>query len=176
MKNEILVRAIGEIDDVLIADAHAEIKKVRFPLQRITAFAAAMLLFFGSIFYLKLPGSDMTVNGIALADAPISLQIATPFALAAEPPFARQVDVLTVSIGLDLHDATMITATDGSFQLMRDGTVLYSGDRYTICGTVTVEWAIRTSDPTRTYLLTVGNTDISLYLDPATECWCIQKN
>lgn len=176
MKNEILVRAIGEIDDALIADAHAGSKRVRFPIRRMTAFAAAMLLFFGSVFYLKLPGQEMTVNGIPLADAPIFLHTATPFALAAELPSERQADVLTVSLALDLHDATAITAANGSFQIMRGDTVLCSGDRYTACGVVTVEWTIRTPDPSQTYRLTVGNTGLSLYFDPATACWCMQKN
>ena len=49
MKNEILARAIGEIDDDLIADAHTVTKRVRLPLRQLCAMAACMLLFFGTL-------------------------------------------------------------------------------------------------------------------------------
>ena len=40
MKNEIFLRAMGDVDDDLIADAHTVTKKVRLPMRHFAALAA----------------------------------------------------------------------------------------------------------------------------------------
>ena len=75
-----------------------------------------------------------------------------------------------------LRDASRITAAAGTFELLRDDTLLYTGTDTVAAGQLTLYWSIRIPDPTETYKLTVGGTTLSLYLDPATACWCMQKN
>ena len=175
MKNEILARAIGEIDDDLIADAHTVSGRVQLPLRRLCAMAACMLLFFGTLLYVRLPGDAIRFGGNALSDTPIVVQGAAPAVHTADPDM-RDGNVLTVSLELSLRDATRIAAADGTFELLRGETALYTGNTYTTSGRLTLNWSVRTPNPTLTYRLTVGDTELLLSLDPATECWILTKS
>ena len=175
MKNEILARAIGEIDDDLIADAHTVSRKVRLPARRLGAMAACMLLFFGTLLYVGFPGSTVRFDGNPLSDVPVVVQGAAPAVHTAEPHM-RDGNVLTVSLDLDLRDAARITAEDGAFELTRGGRTLYAGNDRIASGHLTLAWSIRTPDPTQVYHLTVGEKTLTLSLDPATECWVMQEN
>ena len=73
-------------------------------------------------------------------------------------------------------DATRIAAADGTFELLRGETALYTGNTYTTSGRLTLNWSVRTPNPTLTYRLTVGDTELLLSLDPATECWILTKS
>ena len=88
----------------------------------------------------------------------------------------RDGNVLTVSLELSLRDATRIAAADGMFELLRGETALYTGNTYTTSGRLTLNWSVRTPNPTLTYRLTVGDTELLLSLDPATECWILTKS
>lgn len=175
MKNEILARAIGEIDDDLIADAHTVTKRARLPLRRLSAMAACMLLFFGTLLYVRLPGDTVRFGGDVLSDAPVVVQGVAPAVHTADPHM-RDGNALTVSLELDLRDANRIAAADGTFELLRGEASLYAGNDYTASGRLTLNWSVRTPDPTMTYRLTVGNTELLLSLDPASECWILTKN
>lgn len=175
MKNEILARAIGEIDDDLIADAHTAARKVQFPARRLGAMAACMLLFFGTLLYVGLPGSVVRFDGSPLSDVPVVVQGAAPAVHTADPHM-RDGNLLTVSLDLDLRDATRIVAADGTFELMRGDHTLYVGNDRIASGHLTLAWSIRTPDPTQTYQLYVGEKALTLSLDPATACWVMQEN
>lgn len=175
MKNEILARAIGDIDDDLIADAHTVSGRVRIPLRRLYAMAACMLLFFGTLLYVRLPGDAIRFGGDALSDTPVVVQDAMP-AVHTTDPCMRDGNVLTVSLELSLRDATRIAAADGTFELLRGETAFYVGNAYTTSGRLTLNWSVRIPDPTMTYRLNVGSAELLLSMDPATECWILTQN
>lgn len=175
MKNEILARAIGDIDDDLIADAHTVSGRVRIPLRRLYAMAACMLLFFGALLYVRLPGDAIRFGGDALSDTPVVVQDAMP-AVHTTDPCMRDGNVLTVSLELSLRDATRIAAADGTFELLRGETAFYVGNAYTTSGRLTLNWSVRIPDPTMTYRLNVGSAELLLSMDPATECWILTQN
>ena len=175
MKNEILARAIGDIDDDLIADAHTVSGRVRIPLRRLYAMAACMLLFFGTLLYVRLPGDAIRFGGDALSDTPVVVQDAMP-AVHTTDPCMRDGNVLTVSLELSLRDATRIAAANGTFELLRGETAFYVGNAYTTSGRLTLNWSVRIPDPTMTYRLNVGSAELLLSMDPATECWILTQN
>ena len=175
MKNEIFLRAMGDVDDDLIADAHTVTKKVRLPMRHFAALAACLVLFFGALIYVGLPGTDIIIDGNVLSDVPVAVQDAAPVVHTADPQM-RDGSVLTVPLQVRLRDASRITAVAGTFELLRNDTLLYTGTDTVAAGQLTLYWSIRIPDPTETYKLTVGGTTLSLYLDPATACWCMQKN
>lgn len=175
MKNEILARAIGDIDDDLIADAHTVSGRVRIPLRRLYAMAACMLLFFGTLLYVRLPGDAIRFGGDALSDTHVVVQDAMP-AVHTTDPCMRDGNVLTVSLELSLRDATRIAAANGTFELLRGETAFYVGNAYTTSGRLTLNWSVRIPDPTMTYRLNVGSAELLLSMDPATECWILTQN
>ncbi len=175
MKNEIFLRAMGEIDDDLIADAHTVTKKMQLPMRHFAALAACLVLFFGTLIYVGLPGTDIAFDDSALSGAPVVVQGAAPAVHTADPQM-RDGGVLTVPLQVRLRDASRITAANGTFELLRDDTPLYTGTDTVAVGQLTLYWSIRNPDPIETYHLTVGDTTLSLYLDPATACWCMQKD
>ena len=175
MKNEIFMRAVGEIDDDLIADAHTVPKHTRFPLRHFAALAACLVLFFGVLAYVGLPGTDILFDGSPLSSVPTVVQSAAPAVHTAEPP-TRDIGVLTVPLQLNLRNSTRVTASDGSFELLRDDALIYAGTDTFANGKLTLCWSVRAPDVTKTYRLTVGDTTLSLYLDPASACWCMQKD
>lgn len=175
MKNEALARAISELDDDLIADAHTAVRKVRFPARRFCAMAACMLLFFGTLLYVGFPDGTMLLDGSPLSDTPVVVQDAAPVAHTAEP-YMRDGSILTVLLDLDLRDATRITAENGTFELMRGSRTLYAGSDRIASGPLTLLWSVRAPDPGETYQLTVGETTLTLSFDSATACWVMQKN
>mgnify|MGYP000146712278 CR=1 FL=1 len=54
---------MGDVDDDLIADAHTVTKKVRLPMRHFAALAACLVLFFGALIYVGLPGTDIIIDG-----------------------------------------------------------------------------------------------------------------
>ena len=175
MKNEVFLRAIGDIDDDLIADAHTVTKKARMPLRHFAALAACLVLFFGVLAYVGLPGDSIAFDGNPISALPTVVQGAAPAVHTAEPHM-RDSGVLTVPLQLHLRDSTRITAADGSFELLRGETQIYAGTDTVAGGKLTLYWSIRAPDVSKTYWLSVGDTTLSLYFDPETACWCMQKD
>ena len=83
MKQEVLTRAIGELDDELIADAYAYKPRKRYALPRFLAAAACLVLVLAAALAMTrdaLP-AEIKVEGAALSSRAIPISQATPMAL-----------------------------------------------------------------------------------------------
>lgn len=179
MKNEVMARALTDIDDDLIADARTSARKSkRLSLYRFGAAAAAcLILTFGILFYTNLPGGgEITVAGTLLADEPVAIGAISPAAFSVNP-MQRSDDTLTVSLELVPDGKARIRTEDGSFAIVPAGadTSIYTGIDYTADESVTVKWAIPSPDTSRTYRLTVGRKQLMLYYDASVNNWLIAK-
>ena len=75
MKHEVLTRAIGELDDELIADAYAYKPRKRYALPRFLAAAACLVLVLAAALAMTrdtLP-AEIKVEGAALSSIPIPI-------------------------------------------------------------------------------------------------------
>ena len=178
MKNEVMARALTDIDDDLIADAHSPVRKPkRLSLYRFGAAAACLILLVGVLLYANLPGGgEITVAGTPLADEPIAVGKVGPAAFSGSP-MQRSDDTLTVSLELIPDGKTKIRTEDGSFAVVptdADASV-YTGTEYTADKSVTLKWAIPSPDIARSYELTVGSEQLLLYFDASASNWVIAK-
>ena len=110
----------------------------------------AVVLFFGALIYVGLPGTDIILNGNVLSDVPVAVQAAAPVVHTADPQM-RDGSVLTVPLQVRLRDASRITAVAGTFDLLRDDTLLYTVTDTVAAGQLTLYWSIRIPDPTESY-------------------------
>ena len=104
MKHEVLTRAIGELDDELIADAYAYKPRKRYALPRFLAAAACLVLVLAAALAMTrdtLP-AEIKVEGAALSSNPIP--ISQPAAMAldargfAQPRLGQAIE-LFLSLG-----------------------------------------------------------------------------
>ena len=179
MKNEVMARALTDIDDDLIVDAHTSARKPkRLSLYRFGAAAAAcLILAFGILFYTNLPGGgEITVSGTLLADEPVAVGATSPAAFSVSP-MQRSDDTLTVSLDLVPDGKAKIRTEDGSFAVVPQGTnaSVYTGTDYTAAESVTVKWSIPAPDTSRIYELTVGSEQLLLYFESSLNTWVIAK-
>ena len=178
MKNEVMARALTDIDDDLIADAHFSARKPkRLSLFRFGAAAACLILLVGVLFYANMPGgSEITVAGTLLEDEPIAVGKVSPSAFSVSP-MQRSDDTLTVSLELIPDGKAKIQTEDGSFAVIPAGagSSVYTGTDYTATESVTLKWAIPSPDTSRTYRLTVGGKQLLLYYEASANNWVIAK-
>ncbi len=121
MKNEILARAITEIDDDLLAEAHEPVKKKK-PDYRIiiTRYAAAVAACFVLVFSLVFFGNygrggelDISVDGQAVSadGGKITLPL---ISVQTEDPFARSTKKITVPVKINADGKNaFVTASRG---------------------------------------------------------------
>ena len=161
MKNEVLVRAITEIDEELIVSAHRSASSKRKSIKYFVAPAAACLLLICGVIFLfhkngnkpDIAGSDI---GIVFGDPVVSTQQSK---IATFDLMQTSQLVITVTIEIDPEQALDITAADGEISVYSAETykLIYVGQSYEVNEPVIAEWTIEDPDTDKTYRITVNN-------------------
>mgnify|MGYP004517619769 CR=1 FL=1 len=128
MKNEILAKAITEIDDDLLTEAREPIKKKQYDYRVITRYVGALAACFVLVFtfvYFGYNGSggpfDVAINGQSLADSTDNV-VVHQIALHTGEPSVRDKNKMTVPLEVKANGETVITAADGGIICTADGT------------------------------------------------------
>ena len=173
MKNEVLVRAITEIDDELIVSAHRTQRSKKNPIMYIGTLAAAcLLLICGVIFILHGDGEIESTPGIVLGEPTVSTQSISTLDLRN----TTAQTVVTVTFDIDYDGDLTIAADDGTMTVFSNfsGTKeqIYVGQFCETNGSVTVEWTLSSPDSSQTYRIKVNNKEtVALRYDQTTEQW-----
>ena len=174
MKNEVLVRAITEIDEDLIVSAHRSASSKRISVKYFGALAAACLLLICGVVFLfhKNDSKPEIVFGEPVVSTQQS-KIAT-FDLMQTSQL-----VITVTIEIDPEQALDITAADGEISVYAAETykLIYVGQSYEVNEPVIAEWTIEDPDTDKTYRFTVKNKKsvFILQYDQTKDQWTITE-
>lgn len=168
MNNEVMARAVTELDDGLIAGAHTFSKKSSFsrPAARLLAAAAcvtvmlcAVLAFFSS------ERIDVSVNGEEVSGRPLAVAGAS---------LNRSVpQVLSVEIAIRTDKPISMKASDGF--VGTDGSDA-GGKTLALTGDSTFVWTVENPDIGQQYFLMLGRkTGLMLSYDESLNNWTILK-
>ena len=114
MKREVLTRAIGELDDELIADAYAYKPRKRYALPRFLAAAACLVLVLAAALAMTrdtLP-AEIKVEGAALSSIPIPISRPAAMALDARDSLSGPLSPM-LTIESKSGEAVTVTVSDG---------------------------------------------------------------
>lgn len=157
MKNEVMARAITQIDDDLIEQAHAA-KKTRFP-KVLWAAAACLALVCSLSFGMLFMGSPTArIDGRPIPQQGLVLESPTP--LNTEP---RTVGEITVEIEVS---AGAVWAKEGLLEVYsaESGALLHSGRFYRGSQDMLLHWTVAEPDPAQSYSLQLGSAQTLLLL------------
>ena len=172
MKNEVMARAITEIDDELIVSAHRPQSSKRNTVKYFSVLAAAcLLLVFGALFL---------INGrprIEYGEPVISTQQSK---IATYDLWQTSQTVITVPLKVVCKEQTAITAVDGTVSVYsaNSNEQIYQGQSCEIKDAVNVEWTIEDPDTNKTYRIKINQnkeTVIMLRYDQTTEQWTVTE-
>lgn len=175
MKNEVLARAITDIDDELIVSAHRPAFSKRKVMKRFGACAACLILVCGIVVFSHSNSEpEILVNGIAVSSQPVA-------ALSADTPkTAIAMNVITVPFEIVSNGDLTIEAIDGSIEVYSSKTneQICVGQFCKTKGSVAVQWTIENPDYSRTYQIQVNNpkTMLILQYEQTTNTWVITKS
>ena len=114
MKHEVLTRAIGELDDELIADAYAYKPRKRYALPRFLAAAARLVLVLAAALAMTrdtLP-AEIKVEGAALSSIPIPISQPAAMALDERGSLSGPLSPM-LTIESKSGEAVTVTVSDG---------------------------------------------------------------
>ena len=179
MKNEIFLRAMGDIDDDLIRAAQEATPKKSFSWRRLSAVAACFLLFC-AIFVLRQPKPlpDVSLYGQAVSSEE-PLPLAGPDMAALEPHGKQSDDALSIPLTITAQ-GSIIAETgpeDGILTRYEQQTPAETGHTLTLDGSSEIVWQISTPDPERRYQLRLdgGRLILTVYWDTETSAWFLTK-
>ncbi len=142
MKNELLARAMTEIDDRLIAEADEAPARSKIThrslmrnISRYGSIAACALIMIGLIVAGTLGGNDVLLYGESIADAPRTVNEYMPRAV------AHVIDEIDAEVPLELEfkKETKLTIREGSLTVLDNkGDTIYEGGEYTAKGSLSV--------------------------------------
>ena len=168
MNNEVMARAVTELDDGLIAGAHTFSKKRRFsrPAARLLAAAACVTVIFCAVFaFFSYERIEVSVNGETVSGQPIAVAGST---------LNRSVpQELSVEITIRTDKPISVEASDGFI-----GTNGSDTDRKTLAltGDTTLMWTVENPDIGQEYFLSLGRkTGLTLSYDESLNKWTILK-
>lgn len=173
MKNEIFLRAMGEIDDDLLETAQ---KPRRRALRPTLAAAACLVLLVGALLTYRAGGPGLTVGGTALGRDPVAID--TPAMMSLEGPAPRTPASLTVPLELSgSRKQLALAAETGTIRVFdaETGELLSDGTSGSFDCPLRLEWTVPQPDPGETYRLTVGRTVLCLSFDEDLGVWCVTK-
>lgn len=174
MKNEIFLRAMGEIDDALLAKAQQPPR--RRALRPMIAAAACVVLLAGALLTIRGSGPDVLVNGAAPGGDPIVID--APALMSLEPPSPRMPPALTVPLELTgSRGSAAVTAEQGTISVYdaEMDALIFEGESGTFDCPAALEWTVTRPVPGETYRLTVGRTAFTLAFEETLGAWCITK-
>ncbi len=176
MKNEIIMRAIGEIDEDLVAGASAAgTKKRRRALRPMLASAACVVLLVGALLAYRAGSPGMAIGGTPLGGDPVAID--TPAMMSLDPS-PRTAAAITVPLELTgSRKQVALTAESGTLTIFdaETGKTVFDGASGSFDCPLRLEWTIAHPTPGETYRLTVGRTALSLAFDEELGFWCVAK-
>lgn len=176
MKHEVLTRAIGELDDELIADAYAYKPRKRYAPPRFLAAAACLVLVLAAALAMTrdtLP-AEIKVEGAALSSIPIPISQPAAMALDARGSLSGPLSPL-LTIESKSGEAVTVTVSDGVltqplYSLQEEFT------SYTVSGKVQLCWTIEEPDTGTVYTLSLdGAPAVTLRYDEANGYWAAAR-
>lgn len=177
MKNEIMMRAIGEIDEDLVAGAYAAgTKKRRRALRPMLASAACVVLLVGALLAYRAGRPGMAVGGTPLGSDPVAID--TPAMMSLYDPAPRTLAAITVPLELTGgRKQVALTAESGTLTVFdaETGETVFDGASGSFDCPLRLEWTVAHPTPGETYRLTVGRTALSLAFDEELGIWCVAK-
>lgn len=178
MKNETLARAITEIDDELIIDAHSHMSTNKTFRRYLCACAAVCLIFVCAI---AIPlhrksGPVVLMNGQIVSSQPVTVDLPAPRSSGTQqmvPAF------ITVPFEIVAEDRLSITAIDGTIEVYSSKTneQICVGQFCETRGSVTVYWTIESPEYSQTYQVQVNHDEVVLLLkyEETINHWIITK-
>ena len=172
MKHEVLTRAIGELDDELIADAYAYKPRKRYALPRFLAAAACLVLVLAAA--LAMTRAEIKVEGAALSSIPIPISQPAAMALDARGSLSGPLSPM-LTIESKSGEAVTVTVSDGVltqplYSLQEEFT------SYTVSGKVQLCWTIEEPDTGMVYTLSLdGAPAVTLRYDEANGYWAAAR-
>ena len=176
VKHEVLTRAIGELDDELIADAYAYKPRKRYALPRFLAAAACLVLVLAAALAMTrdtLP-AEIKVEGAALSSIPIPISQPAAMALDASGSLSGPLSPM-LTIESKSGEAVTVTVSDGVltqplYSLQEEFT------SYTVSGKVQLCWTIEEPDTGTVYTLSLdGAPAVTLRYDEANGYWAAAR-
>lgn len=179
MNNEVMARAITEIDDELIASAQSPSKRINVHRNRkifsLCAVAACFVLFIsGALLWQRQNKLDITVQGNLLYDRAVTLDIP-----AVASPDARKTlsDSISVSIDIAANDDFEIEAIDGIVEVYDTQTnePTDSGKLIKASGNVNVLWTVENLTESSESTLRIKDSTLVLSYNKEENHWIILK-
>ena len=176
VKHEVLTRAIGELDDELIADAYAYKPRKRYAPPRFLAAAACLVLVLAAALAMTrdtLP-AEIKVEGAALSSIPIPISQPAAMALDARGSLSGPLSPM-LTIESKSGEAVTVTVSDGVltqplYSLQEEFT------SYTVSGKVQLCWTIEEPDTGMVYTLSLdGAPAVTLRYDEANGYWAAAR-
>ena len=172
MHNEVMARAVTQLDNGLIAEAHTFSKKSRFsrPAARLLAAAACVTVIFCAVFaFFSSERIEVSVNGEAVSGRPLAVAYAQGgVSLNRSVP-----QELSVEIAIRTYKPISVNASDGFLAADTQNT-----DRKTLAltGDTTFVWTVENPDIGQEYFLSLGRkTGLMLSYDESLNNWTILK-
>ena len=178
MKHEMMLRAIGEIDDDLVAQAHRRRAKAhkRRALPRMLAAAACLALILTAAFTaLRNAERDtLYIGGTALTGAPVPIDSPAPLALD-----GRSTDTPPLCVALSIEsrfgDAPTVSVSEGVLDSPADSSPRALSSRSAASGEV-LTWTVEAPDENARYTLSLdGKAAAVLHYDGAKGCWVAER-
>ena len=172
-----MMRAIGEIDEDLVAGAYAAgTKKRRRALRPMLASAACVVLLVGALLAYRAGSPGMAVGGTPLSSGPVAID--TPAMMSLYDPAPRTLAAITVPLELTGgRKQVALTAESGTLTVFdaETGETVFDGASGSFDCPLRLEWTVAHPTPGETYRLTVGRTALSLAFDEELGIWCVAK-
>ena len=176
MKHEVLARAMGELDDELIAGAYAYKPRKRYTLPRVLAAAACLVLVLAAALTMTrdaLP-AKVEVEGAALSSSPIPISQPAAMALDARGSLSG---LLSPMLTIESKSGEAVTVTVSGGVLIQP---LYAQQdeftSYTVSGRVQLFWTIEEPDADTVYTLSLdGAPAVTLRYDEANGYWAAAR-
>lgn len=168
MNNEVMARAVTELDDGLIAGAHTFSKKRRFsrPAARLLAAAACITVVFCAVFaFFSSERIDVSVNGVEVSGRPLAVAGAS---------LNRSVpQELSVPMAVRTDKPISVEASDG---FLATDTKNIHRKSLTLTGDTNLVWTVENPDIGQQYFLSLDRkTGLMLSYDESLNKWTILK-
>ncbi|HAB00627.1 MAG TPA: hypothetical protein DCE08_03940 [Ruminococcaceae bacterium] len=174
MRNEVMARAIGGIDDDLIVSAYEAAPRRRVWRVYVAAAAACLLLMLGTWQVFREIGNiDVFLYGNPLSEQAVPIET---LAVHTDPRAIS--DCLKIPLTMSFHGEQTLFTENGRCEVYSSETnaLLFSGNSVTINDHMTVQWVLQDPDPAETYVLHIGShSTLSLSYDTDSRQWRISK-
>ena len=172
LNNESMARAVTQLDDGLIAQAHTFSPKSRFsrPVARFLSAAACITVVFCAVFaFFSYERIEVSVNGETVSGHPLAIASAQSVSV-----FNRSApQALSVPIAVRTDKHISVNVSDGFLSTDTENT---AGKTLALTGDTTFVWTVENPDIGQQYFLSlVRKTGLMLSYDESLNNWTILK-